>query len=124
MTVTVEGLSDAAGRFLAGPHGLLIGGDRVPSAGGGTFETIDPATGEAIAEVAYGTPEDVDRAVAAARAAFHEGSWRTVPAAQRERVMNKLADLIEAHTDELAELESLDNGKPVSYAHTIDLPLT
>ena len=124
MTVTVEGLSDAAGRFLTGPHGLLIGGDRVPSAGERTFETIDPSTGEAIAEVAYGTPEDVDRAVAAARAAFDEGPWRTVPAAQRERVMNKLADLIEAHTDELAELESLDNGKPVSYARTIDLPLT
>src|SRR5262245_49262887 len=124
MTVAVEGLSEAAGRSLAGPHDLLIGGERVPAARGRTFETIDPATGEVIAEVAYGTPEDVDRAVVAARTAFDEGPWRTMPPAQRERAINALADLIEQHADELAELESLDNGKPVTYARTIDLPLT
>jgi len=126
MTVTAppEALSDAARKFLAGPHELRIGGERVAPADGRTFETVDPSTGEAIAEVAYAGKEDVDRAVRAAREAFDEGPWRSLPAAERTRLIHALADLIEDNTDELAELESLDNGKPVTYARTIDLPLT
>ena len=126
MTVTVppEALSDAARKTLAGPHELRIGGERVAPADGRTFETVDPSTGEAIAEVAYAGKEDVDRAVRAAREAFDEGPWRSLPAAERTRLIHALADLIEDNTDELAELESLDNGKPVTYARTIDLPLT
>jgi len=118
MTVTAppEALSEPARRFLAGPHELRIGGDRVAARDGRTFETVDPATGEAVAEVAYASAEDVDRAVAAARAAFDDGPWRTAAAAERERKINLLADLIEQNADELAELESLDNGKPVAYA--------
>src|SRR2546422_10331407 len=107
MTVTAppEALSEPARRFLAGPHHLRIGAERVPSRNGRTFETVDPATGEAIAEVAYAGPEDVDRAVAAARSAFDEGPWRKAPAAERARLINALAELVEEHADELAELE-------------------
>ncbi len=126
MTVAAppEALSDPARRFLEAPHELLIGGQRVAARSGRTFETVDPATGEAIAKVAFAGPEDVDRAVSAARAAFTDGAWRKLPAAGRERLINALADLVEQHADELAELESLDNGKPVSYARSIDIPLT
>jgi acyl-CoA reductase-like NAD-dependent aldehyde dehydrogenase len=125
MTVTAppEALSQPAREFLAGPHELLIGGERVAAHDGRTFESIDPATGEAIAELAYAGEEDVDRAVKAARAAF-EGPWRTLPAAERSRLMNRLADLIEANAGELAELESLDNGKPVKLARIVDLAET
>jgi acyl-CoA reductase-like NAD-dependent aldehyde dehydrogenase len=126
MTVTAppEALSEPARTFLAGPHELRIDGERVPARDGRTFETIDPATGEAVAEVAYASAEDVDRAVAAARAAFDDGPWRTAPASERERLVNALTDLIQEHADELAELEALDNGKPITYARSIDIPLT
>ena len=127
MTVTAppDSLSDAARRFLAGPHNLLIGGERVPARDGATFESVDPSTGEAIAHVAQAGPDDVDAAVQAAAEAFGQGSkWRKAPASQRGQLLNRLADLIEANGDELAELESLDNGKPVTYARQIDVPLT
>jgi aldehyde dehydrogenase (NAD+) len=125
MTVTAhpEALSEPARRFLAGSHKLLIGGEWLPAADGRTFETFDPATGEAIAEVAQAGAEDVDRAVRAAREAF-EGAWRTMGAPERSRLMNVLADLVEQNAQELAELESLDNGKPIVYARNVDLPLT
>ena len=92
-----------------------IGGERTESAGGATFETIDPATAEPIMPVAHGGPEDVDRAVAAARAAF-EGAWAKVSPAKRTGMMLALADLLKANLAELAELESLDNGKPIKMA--------
>src|SRR4051812_22453881 len=107
-----EALSDAAREFAAGPHRLLIGGDRPEAAGGATFDTVDPSTGQVIAEVAEAGPDDIDRAVKAARAAF-EGKWAKLPAAGRTQLMLKLADLVEQRSQELAELESLDNGKPV-----------
>ena len=127
MTVTAppDNLSDAARGFLDGPKKLLIGGEWRPAADGRTFESIDPATGEAIAVVAQGGPEDVDAAARAARAAFQEGSpWRKLNAAARGQLLNALADLIEENAQELAELESLDNGKPVTYARSIDIGLT
>ncbi|HEX8854805.1 MAG TPA: aldehyde dehydrogenase family protein, partial [Thermoleophilaceae bacterium] len=102
---------------------LLIGGDWVDAADGRTFETIDPATGQPICAVAEAGAEDVDRAVSAARGAF-EGPWRSMPAAGRSLLINKLADLIEKNAEELAQLESLDNGKPVTIAGAVDVPFT
>src|SRR5438105_6983451 len=107
-----------------GPTKLLINGKWVDSVSGKTFPTINPSTSEVITQVAESDAADVDKAVAAARAAFDKGPWRKMSASQRGVLMNKLADLIEKHTDELAQLESLDNGKPYHVARTADLPLT
>jgi acyl-CoA reductase-like NAD-dependent aldehyde dehydrogenase len=119
-----DALSEPARNFAAGPHRLLIGGERLEAAGGRTFQTVDPSTGQPIAEVAHAGPEDVDGAVAAARAAFEDGPWTTLPPAQRGLLLTKLAELVEAHGDELAELESLDNGKPLAYAKNVDVRAT
>jgi len=102
----------------------LINGEWVPAVSGRTFETINPATGDVIAQVAEGDEADVDKAVRAARAAFETGKWAKWPASRRGQALNKLADLIEANADELARLEALDNGKPFSVAKAADLPLT
>jgi acyl-CoA reductase-like NAD-dependent aldehyde dehydrogenase len=118
-----DALSDAARSFVAGPHRLLIGGERLDAADGRTFETLDPATGRAIADVPQAGVEDVDRAVAAAREAFEDGRWSGIAAAKRTRAMLALADAIESHADELAEVESLDNGKPVKLAKRVDVAL-
>src|SRR2546430_13730848 len=102
-TATAEALSEAARSFVSsGPHKLLIGGEWVDAADGRTFETIDPATGDPICEVAYAGAEDVDRAVNAASAALEEGKWSKLPAAGREKLLNRLADLIAEHWSELA----------------------
>jgi aldehyde dehydrogenase (NAD+) len=103
---------------------LLIDNQWVDSASGKTFPTINPATGEVICQVAEADAADVDRAVRAARHAFEKGPWRKTAAAERGRLLNRLADLIERHADELARLESLDNGKPYAVAGAADLPLT
>jgi acyl-CoA reductase-like NAD-dependent aldehyde dehydrogenase len=124
VTALPEQLSAPARDFASREHQLLIGDERVPAAGGRTFETIDPATGRPITTVAHAGAADVDRAVQAARAAFDEGPWPRTPAAERARLLAKLADLIEANADELAELESLDNGKPLKMAKVVDLPAT
>src|SRR5437763_8252568 len=89
---------------------LLIGGKWLDSVSGKTFSTINPATGETICQVAEGDKADVDLAVKAARKAFEEGPWQRMSAAERGRLLNKLADLIEENQAELAALESLDNG--------------
>src|SRR6476661_5681549 len=102
----------------------FIGGQWVPSQSGKTFDTVNPATEEVIASVAEGDAADVDLAVKAARKAFETGPWSTMDARDRGRLMNKLADLIEEEADELAALESLDNGKPIRDAKAADLPLT
>src|SRR3984893_8867068 len=107
-----------------GPTKLLINGKWVDSASGRTFPTVNPSTGEVIAQVAEADAPDVDKAVAAARAAFDKGPWHKMTAAQRGNLMYKLADLIEKHADELAQLEALDNGKPCHVARAADLPLT
>ena len=121
-TATTESLSEAARTFVsADPHKLLIGDEWVEAADGRTFETIDPATGDVICEVAHAGAEDVDRAVRAAAAAL-EGKWATMPASRRSLLINRLADLIEANAEELAQLESLDNGKPVTIAGKVDVP--
>ncbi|MET0206438.1 MAG: aldehyde dehydrogenase family protein, partial [Thermoleophilaceae bacterium] len=118
-----EALSDAARSFAEGPHRLLIGGERLEAADGRTFDTLDPSTGRVIAPVAYAGAEDVDRAVRAAREAFDDGRWSGIAAAERTSAMLALADAIDAHADELAQLESLDNGKPLTLAKRVDVKL-
>ena len=114
-TATAQALSAQAREFVsAEPLGHWIGGEQVPSADGRTFGTIDPATGEVICEVAHASAADVDRAVAAARDAFEP--WKRMTPSKRAGMIYALAELIKANLPELAELESLDNGKPVRYA--------
>jgi aldehyde dehydrogenase (NAD+) len=107
-----------------GPTKLLINGKWVDSTSGKTFPTVNPSTGDVITQVAESDAADVDKAVAAARAAFDKGPWRKMSGSQRGRLMNKLADLIEKYADELAQLEALDNGKPAHVARAADLNLT
>jgi aldehyde dehydrogenase (NAD+) len=103
---------------------MLVGGKWVSSVSGKTFETIDPTSGETLCNVAEGDKADIDLAVKAAREAFEKGPWSRMDAAGRGRLLNKLADAIESHKDELAALESLDNGKPIADSLAADLPLT
>ncbi len=100
----------------------LIDGQWVDASSGKTFDVFNPATGEVIAQVASSDKEDVDRAVASARRAF-EGPWSKFSARERADLMFKLADLIEQNTDELAALETLNNGKPIAEVKAADLPL-
>ena len=101
----------------------FIGGKWLPAASGKTFETIHPATEEVIAQVAEGDKEDVDLAVDAARAQFDGGEWSQIDARDRSALMHKLADLIANEADELAALETLDNGKPIRDARQADIEL-
>jgi aldehyde dehydrogenase (NAD+) len=105
------------------PTKLLIDGQWCDSVSGKTFGTYNPATEELIAEVAEGDAADIDRAVKAARKAFDSGPWRKLDARDRGILINRLADLIEKNIDELAELETLDNGKPISESRNGDLPM-
>jgi acyl-CoA reductase-like NAD-dependent aldehyde dehydrogenase len=124
-TISADALPDALGaparEFVSRSHRLLIGGEHVEAADGRTFQTVDPATGRDIAEIAQGGAEDVDRAVAAAREAFANGPWGSMPAAGRERLMHALANALEANAEEFAQIESLDNGKPVGLAQYVDV---
>lgn len=104
------------------PIKMLIDGQWIESASGKTFETFNPSRGSVLAQVAEGEREDINRAVAAARKAFERGMWPRLTFAQRGRLLWKLADLIEQNADELALLETLDNGKPIKYARSIDVP--
>lgn len=109
--------------FGAYRNQLLINGEWVNAANGNTFDTFNPATEEKITSIASATKEDVDKAVKAARNAFDHGPWRRMSGAERGNILYKIADKIEEHRDELAELESLDNGKPKSIANAADLEL-
>ena len=103
-------------------HKLLINGQWIDAASGKTFETFNPATGEPIAKVAEGDKADIDKAVAAAKKAL-EGPWAKFSPAEREKIMHRVADLIEKHAEELAQLETLDNGKTLRESKNGDLPL-
>src|ERR1700674_1745765 len=109
--------------FLETPRKMLINGKWVSSISGKTFATYNPATGEILAQVAEGDREDIEQAVKAARRAFDQGPWRQLTASARGRLIWKLADLLESHTEEFAYLESLDNGKPLTIARAADVPL-
>ena len=114
--------NSAALAFLRAPKQLLIGGKWMPAKSGKTFETINPSNEEVLALIAEGDKADIDEAVKAARKAFDEGPWPSMGPHQRARLMLKIAELIDAHTEELAELETLDNGKPLTFAKGFDVP--
>jgi phenylacetaldehyde dehydrogenase len=105
------------------PNQLFIGGNWVDARSGETFSTLNPATGEELAQVASGGKEDVDRAVLAARQAFESGAWSRMTPSMRGRLIWRVGDLILEHAEELARLETLDNGKPLSVALAADIPL-
>ncbi|XP_041013369.1 benzaldehyde dehydrogenase, mitochondrial-like isoform X3 [Juglans microcarpa x Juglans regia] len=102
---------------------LLINGQFVDAASGKSFPTLDPRTGDVIAHVAEGDAEDINRAVAAARKAFDEGPWPKITAYERQRILLRFADLIEKHNDELAALETWDNGKPYEQSAKLEVPM-
>lgn len=109
--------------FLAsGPMKLFIGGEWVDAAGKGRIETRDPGSGKVLAEVAAAEQEDVNRAVEAAQRAFKTSGWPELPANDRAGILHRLADLIDQHRDTLAEIESLDVGKPFAQAAGFDVP--
>jgi len=101
---------------------MLIDGKWVAAASGKTFDTLNPATGEVLAHVAEGDQEDIDRAVKAARRAFDDGKWAAMRPAERQRLLLAIADLIERHGKELAQLETLDNGKSLNESQNVDIP--
>lgn len=123
MSQVQVGLNVRVERFLEDRKKLYINGQFVESRSQKTFETYNPATGEVLANVYEAGPEDIDLAVKAARKAFDEGPWSKMSAAQRSRLMYKLADLMEENKDELAQLETLDNGKPIRETTNADIPL-
>jgi aldehyde dehydrogenase (NAD+) len=100
---------------------LLINNRWISSESGKTFATVNPSTGEEICQIAEADAADVEKAVRAARAAFEHGPWRKTMASERGILLHRLADLMEKHADELAALESLDNGKPVSVAKAVEV---
>jgi phenylacetaldehyde dehydrogenase len=120
MTVTVDRVVE---EFTAAPRKLFIDGQWTDAASGKTFETPNPATGETLANVAEGDAEDINRAVRAARKAFESGPWSRMTPSERGRLIWKIGDLILENAEELAQLESLDNGKPVGVALAADVPL-
>ncbi len=109
--------------FVGKPRKMFINGKFVEAASGKTFPSYNPATGEVMAQIAEGEREDIDRAVKAARKAFESGPWPAMSASERGRLIWKLGDLIETHLEEFAQLESLDNGKPLAVARVADVPL-
>ncbi len=120
MTVTVD---QTVEQFTASPRQLFINGQWTDAASGKTFETPNPATGDTLARIAEGDAEDIDRAVRAARKAFDEGPWGRITPSERGRIIWRIGDLILEHAEELAQLESLDNGKPYAVARAADIPL-
>jgi phenylacetaldehyde dehydrogenase len=109
--------------FVSRTHKMLINGKWVEALSGKTFPTYNPATGEVLTRVSEGDKADIDLAVKAARAAFETGPWSKLTASERGRLIWKIADLIEENLEEFAELETLDNGKPLKVARAADVPL-
>ena len=103
-------------------YGLYINGKWQPASDGATFKTYSPATGEELAVCAEATREDVDAAVKAAHAAWE--SWKNTTPVERAVILNKIADIINANAQHLAEVESLDNGKPIRETSMIDIPMS
>nr|WP_271214057.1 aldehyde dehydrogenase family protein [Rhodococcus wratislaviensis]GLK41373.1 phenylacetaldehyde dehydrogenase [Rhodococcus wratislaviensis] len=123
MTITTVALSTQVSAFLSNPVLHLIDGKQVPAASGETFASFNPSNGESLAQVAFGGAEDVDRAVAAARRAL-DGPWGRMTPAQRSKILWRVGDLLEERVEEFALLEALDNGKPLTYARLVDVPLS
>ncbi len=114
-----EELNAKARAFTRRPRELLIDGSWRPALSGASFDVIDPATGQVFAHAAAGDAADIDAAVSAARAAFEGPPWSNSTPAGRARLLLRLADLIEANGDELALLETLDNGMPFRMARMV-----
>ena len=112
---------DAVAEHVSAPRKLLIDGRRVDAESGKTFDSLNPATGEALAQVAWGTTRDIDRAVKAARRAFENPAWRRMPATERTNILLRLADLIERDADFLAVLECMDQGKPARQTRAVEV---
>jgi phenylacetaldehyde dehydrogenase len=121
--VTVPEPISPVKKFLTKSQKLLIDGKRVDAANGETFEVLDPSTNTVLTRVSKGGKEDINRAVKAARNAFENGPWRKLTVSQRGKLIWKLADLIEARAEEFAQLETLDNGKPLTIARAVDVAL-
>jgi phenylacetaldehyde dehydrogenase len=120
---TTFSVSPKVSHFLKKPLRMLINGEWVEAASGKSFPVFDPTNGDVVVQVAEGDRVDIDRAVKAARAAFESGPWSSLTASDRGKLLWRLADLMEAHIDEFAELEAFDNGKPITIARAVDLPL-
>ena len=114
--------SDAAKKAIARKPQLYINGEWVDSSHDATIDVEDPSNGKVIGKIVDASDKDVDRAVAAARAAFDDERWSGLPPIEREKTMIRLAEILEAHADELAELEAIDNGKPKGMAGAVDVP--
>ena len=125
MNVAAEklGLETTVQEFIQEHKKMFIDGQWVPSISGKTFEVLNPATEEVVTHVAEGNKEDIDLAVKAARKAFESGPWSSMSSSDRGKLIYKVGDLILDKLNELAELESLDNGKPISVARVADVPL-
>lgn len=118
-------IDPAVTAFINGSPWLHIGGQDVPSLSGRTFTTFDPSTGTALAEIPRGDQADIDAAVMAARQAFDVGDWRwKLTPSERANILWKFAELIEKHGEILAQLDALDNGRPVSVTRRSDVPLS
>jgi phenylacetaldehyde dehydrogenase len=123
-TASAPLIDNSVSKFVARTQKMFINGKWVEAASGKTFPTYNPATGDVLSRIAEGDKEDINRAVAAARAAFDNGPWRKITVSERGKLMWRLADLIDKHLEEFAQLESLDNGKPLKIARVADVPLT
>jgi acyl-CoA reductase-like NAD-dependent aldehyde dehydrogenase len=120
----VPAISARAQSWLAGSaKKMLIDGKWVSAVSGETFDTVDPGNGSVLARVSRGVSSDIDAAVNAARRAFDQGPWRRMPPAERAKILWRVADLMDAHIDELAELETLDQGKPLFMGRWAEIPL-
>lgn len=124
LTNDLSRLGVASRRYLAGPQRLFIGGRFVESAAGRTFPVIDPSSGQEVARVPEGDARDIDEAVAAARRAFESGPWSKLRPSERERIMLRLADLLERHGEEISELESVNSGRTLMGTRLIDVNLS
>ncbi|MFC7048770.1 aldehyde dehydrogenase family protein [Emcibacter nanhaiensis] len=114
--------SEKAQKALDRKPAHFINNEWVSPSGDETIAVVDPSSGQEVSQISEATKADVDRAVAAARAAFDDGRWSDLPPIARETMMHKLADLISQNADELAELEAIDNGKPKGMAGAVDIP--
>ena len=121
-TATLPAMLPSVKSFVAEKRKMLINGKWVEAVSDRHFEVFNPATGEVLAQVASGDVQDVNAAVKAARAAFETGPWSRMTPSDRGKLIWKLADLIEQHLEEFAQLESLDNGKPLPVARVADVP--
>ena len=115
------GVSEATQRFLCKPQRMFIGGAWLEASDGASAEVIEPSTEGVLTRIPMGTAEDLDRAVRAARAQFDGGPWSQLKPLERERLIHRLADLIDANAEELAQIESIDMGKSVVQARAVDI---